>query len=181
MSTAASHPRSETARTCVVVMGVSGCGKSTVGAALADALGLAYVDGDHLHAPESIAKMRAGIALTDADRWPWLDRIGATLGDRVGHPDGLVIGCSALKQGYRDRLRACCPGLRFLFLDITREMAVARMTGRHGHFMPAALVESQFAALERPDGEPDVVTVGADASLNAIVTGFLASQKTTGA
>ena len=98
-------------------MGVSGSGKSTVAAGIAAALGLAFIDGDSLHTPASVARMRAGIALTDDDRWPWLDRIGACLGDVARYPQGIVIACSALKRAYRDRIRAAAPGVRFVFLD----------------------------------------------------------------
>jgi gluconokinase len=121
--------------------------------------------------------MSAGIPLTDEDRWPWLDRIGAALADDAVHPAGLVIGCSALKKVYRDRLRAACPGLTFLFLDISREMAAARTSSRPGHFMPTTLVDSQFATLERPDAEAGVVTAAADLPVAAIVSRYLDHMK----
>lgn len=137
-------------RITVVVMGVSGSGKSTVGAGIADALGLDFVDGDSLHAPASVARMAAGHALRDQDRWPWLDRIGARLADADTAPLGLVIACSALKRSYRDRIRAAAPDVRFVFLDGSPELIAARMAGRFGHYMPPALLASQLQTLEPP-------------------------------
>jgi len=129
-----------------VVMGVSGSGKTTVGAALAEALGLRFVDGDALHPAANVAKMAAGIPLDDADRAPWLDAIGAVLaGGQV------VVACSALKRAYRDRLRAAAPGLQLVFLDGGPALLASRMTARPGHFMPASLLDSQLATLERPE------------------------------
>ena len=139
-------------------MGVSGSGKSTVGAGIADALGLDFVDGDSLHAPESVARMAAGHALRDEDRWPWLDRIGARLADGGAAPRGLVIACSALKRVYRDRIRAAVPGVRFVFLDGSADVIAARMASRSGHYMPAALLASQLQTLEPPgDDEADAL------------------------
>jgi carbohydrate kinase (thermoresistant glucokinase family) len=138
----------------IVVMGVSGCGKSTVGTALAVRLGLPFIEGDALHDPASVAKMAAGAPLDDADRWPWLDRIGAAL---AAPADGAVAACSALRRAYRDRLRAIVPGLAFLHLTGDRATIAARMATRPGHFMPPALIDSQFATLEPPEDEPDVL------------------------
>ncbi len=134
-------------------MGVSGSGKSTVGAGIAGALGLGFVDGDGLHSPESVARMAAGRALRDEDRWPWLDRIGARLGDASVAPRGLVIACSALKRVYRDRIRTAAPAVRFVFLDGSAELIAARMAGRSGHYMPTALLASQLQTLEPPDDD----------------------------
>ena len=134
-------------------MGVSGSGKSTVGAGIADAFGFGFVDGDGLHAPESVARMAAGQALRDEDRWPWLERIGARLADASAAPRGLVIACSALKRIYRDRIRAAAPGVRFVFLDGPSELIVARMAGRSGHYMPPALLASQLQTLEPPEAD----------------------------
>lgn len=165
MSTAASRPRSEP-RFAVIVMGVAGCGKTTFGRALAQARGLPFFDGDEFHSPEARAKMSAGIALSDADRAPWLDRVGARLADAHAHPQGAVMACSALRRAYRDRLRALVgPDLRFVFLEGDKPLMLRRVAQRRGHYMPASLVDSQFAALERPAGEDDVVTLAADASL----------------
>jgi gluconokinase len=147
-------------RLAVVVMGVSGSGKTTVGAALAGLLRLDFVDGDDLHPQSNVEKMHGGHPLTDEDRWPWLDRIGATLADAGAHPDGVIVACSALRRIYRDRIRAAVgPGLIFVFLDISHEEARQRMTARLHHFMPAALLDSQFATLESPQGEPDVLDI----------------------
>jgi len=157
-------------RRAVLVMGVSGSGKSSVGAALAGRCGLAFRDADALHAPEAVAKMARGVALDDADRWPWLDRVGAVLADGGAHPAGVVVACSALKRAYRDRLRATAPGLRIVFLDGEPDLLAARLHARTGHYMPPALLASQIATLERPDaGEPGVVRVAIDASIDALV------------
>ena len=164
----------------LVVMGVSACGKSSFGAAMAARLGVAFVDGDDLHPRHNIDKMRAGLALDDADRLPWLDAIGAALADRQAHPQGLVLACSALKRAYRARIRAGAAGLRFIFLDIDEATAARRCAARPDHFMPASLVASQFAALERPlDDEPDVLTIPATLALAAAVD--LAASRLAGA
>lgn len=135
----------------VVVMGVSASGKSTVGRALARALGLPFVEGDELHSRHNIDKMSRGEPLTDEDRGPWLAAIASILADTSRYPRGVVVACSALKSSYRDRLRAASPGVRFVFLDASPELIAARMAARRHHFMPPALAPSQFAALERPD------------------------------
>ncbi|MEP7300010.1 MAG: gluconokinase [Caldimonas sp.] len=154
----------------VVVMGVAGCGKSAVAERLAARLALGWLDGDDLHLPASVARMRAGIALEDHDRWPWLDRVAAQLADAVRHPNGLVVACSALKRAYRDRLRLAVPGLRFLFLEGDAETILARMQGRDGHFMPASLLASQLRTLEKPGaGEVDVLQMSIDDPVSVIV------------
>ena len=140
-------------RIALVVMGVSGSGKSTVAAGIAEALGLGFIDGDGLHSPESVALMQAGTPLTDADRWPWLEGIAARLADEAQWPDGLVIACSALRRAYRDRIRAGAPGVRFVFLDGPAELIRARMSGRRGHYMPESLLASQLATLEPPGAD----------------------------
>lgn len=142
----------------VVVMGVAGCGKSSLAAAIADAEQAVLVEGDDHHSPESRAKMNRGIALTDADRDGWLTRLGVLLRDA---PQPLVLSCSALKLAYRDRLRAAAPGLRFVFLEISRDEAQRRVGARAEHFFSSTLVDSQFATLEPPTGEPGVLTVDA--------------------
>ena len=150
----------------LIVMGVSGSGKTTLGEAIAARTGLSFFDGDTFHSVEARAKMTAGVALTDEDRAPWLDRIGRFLADAGAHPEGAIVACSALKRAYRDRLRAAAgPGLRFLFLKGDKALMRARVAGRKNHYMPASLVDSQFAALESPEGEGDVVTIPADADL----------------
>ena len=150
----------------VVFMGVAGCGKSSLGAAVASALGLPLVEGDDFHSPESRAKMAQGIALTDADRDGWLTRLGQELQHHLhGTSRGAVLTCSALKLAYRQRLRAAVPGLRFVFLDIGRADAQARVAARSAHFFSASLIDSQFATLEVPTGEPGVLRVDAMAPL----------------
>lgn len=147
----------------LVLMGVSGCGKSSVGQALSDLLGVPYIDGDDLHPPENVAKMRAGIPLTDQDRWPWLDACAATLRDRAP----VILGCSALKRAYRDRLRQA-GGVAFAHLEGARDLIAARMAARRDHYMPLSLLDSQFAALEPPDGEPGCLAVSIDQPTPAI-------------
>ncbi|WP_068954919.1 gluconokinase [Pararhizobium polonicum] len=142
----------------IVVMGVSGCGKSSIGERLAAHLGLPYVEGDSLHPPANIAKMSAGIPLDDDDRWPWL----AMIGKRLAEADeaGIVISCSALKRIYRDRLRqAAGHPLAFVYLKGSRDILLQRMTARPGHFFKASLLDSQLATLESPEDERLVVTV----------------------
>ncbi|MBW8269451.1 gluconokinase [Caldovatus sp. SYSU G05006] len=136
-------------------MGVSGAGKSTVGPLLAAALGVPFADGDAFHPPANVAKMAAGTPLSDEDRWPWLAAIGAWLAAQEA--TGAVVACSALRRAYRDRLRQACPGLRFVHLAGARALIAKRLAARAGHFMPAGLLESQFATLEDPAGEPDVI------------------------
>lgn len=145
--------------TSVVVMGVAGCGKSSLGRAVARVEGLPLVEGDDFHREENREKMRQGIALTDLDRAGWLD----LLAQQLRHQNhGLVLTCSALKRAYRDHLRRACPDLRFVFLEIAREHAQARVAARaEEHFFAASLVDSQFATLEEPAGEPGVLRVDA--------------------
>ncbi|MQT13451.1 gluconokinase [Segnochrobactrum spirostomi] len=157
-------------RRAIVVMGVSGAGKTTIGRALAAKDGLAFVDGDDLHPAANVAKMQAGHPLDDEDRWPWLDRVAATLADATAYPAGVVVACSALRKVYRDRLRAGAPGIRFVLLDLTEAEALARVAHRAHHYMPASLVASQFATLERPGpDEPDVLVVDGTGAVAAIV------------
>jgi gluconokinase len=158
--------------TAVVVMGVSGSGKSTVGSALAQRLRVPFVDADSLHPPANVAKMAAGQPLDDDDRHPWLERVGQWLAD---HGDGGVVSCSALKRDYRDRLRAHCPRVEFLYLRGSPETIGARLAARSGHFMPAALLGSQFDALEPLGADEPGVTVDIDQGVDAIVDTFLAN------
>lgn len=158
----------------IVVMGVSGCGKTSVAEGLAAALPAAFIEGDSLHPAENVEKMSKGIPLDDADRWPWLDIIGRALSDALAQDKSIVISCSALKKVYRDHLRAAAGGnLSFVFLKGSRELLLGRMSARRGHFMPASLLDSQFATLEDPTGEPGVITVDIDASIERIVAAAL--------
>ncbi|MER6958258.1 gluconokinase [Streptomyces sp. NPDC000618] len=130
----------------VVVMGVAGTGKTTIGPLLAARLGVPYAEGDDFHPQANIAKMSSGTPLDDDDRWPWLDAIGAWADGRAGL--GGVVSCSALKRSYRDRLRASAPGVVFVHLAGDRALIEDRMAHRQGHFMPTALLDSQFATLQ---------------------------------
>ncbi|WP_371477910.1 gluconokinase [Kitasatospora sp. NBC_00315] len=132
----------------VVVMGVSGVGKTTVARLLAERLALPYAEADDFHPPANIAKMSAGIPLDDEDRAPWLRALGGWLGERAGAGTGGVVTCSALKRHYRDTLRAACPGAFFLHLSGGHELVEDRLAQRTGHFMPTSLLGSQYAALE---------------------------------
>jgi carbohydrate kinase (thermoresistant glucokinase family) len=137
----------------IVVMGVSGCGKSSVGIALAETLGARFIDGDDLHPAANKAKMSAGIPLDDSDRWPWLDLVSKALAEEVvetsgGSFTGTVVACSALKRAYRERILAGAPNTFFVHLDGSREILEQRLGARSGHFMPASLIDSQLATLE---------------------------------
>lgn len=151
-------------------MGVSGSGKSTVGAALARRLAVPFIDADTLHPPANIAKMTAGEPLDDDDRRPWLERVGEWLAD---HRDGAVASCSALKRKYRDQLRAHCPEVEFLHLAGSPELIGGRLAARSGHFMPAALLRSQFDALEPLGPDEPGKTVDASQPVEAIVDDFV--------
>jgi carbohydrate kinase (thermoresistant glucokinase family) len=142
----------------VVVMGVSGCGKSKVGALLAHGLELPFVEGDRLHSPRNVALMAAGTPLTDEDRRGWLDAVCAVLAAHAA--SGVVVACSALKRSYRDRLRAAAPGLRFAYLYGDPALLEARLARRVGHYMPASLLQSQLETLEPPS--PDEAAACAD-------------------
>ncbi|HLL35258.1 MAG TPA: gluconokinase [Streptomyces sp.] len=141
----------------VVVMGVAGTGKTTIGPLLAARLGVPYAEGDDFHPQANIAKMTAGTPLTDEDRLPWLDAIGGWADGRAGL--GGVVSCSALKRSYRDRLRAAAPGLVFVHLTGDRALIEDRMSHRQGHFMPTALLDSQFATLEPLEADEAGVAV----------------------
>ena len=158
----------------LIVMGVSGCGKSTMATALGQRLGLDMVDGDDLHLPESVAKMRSGIALEDADRWPWLDRIGHYLAQP--HAAGRVVACSALKRAYRDRIRERAGEVCFLFLNGSFELIEQRMRQRVGHYMQPGLLASQFQALEMPQAdETDVIRLPITEPVSDLVNQALAA------
>lgn len=155
-------------RRALVVMGVSGCGKTSVGEGLAAHLGAPFVEGDALHPTANVAKMAAGTPLTDADRWPWLSAIAARVAAEPAPV--IVVSCSALKRAYRDLLRAeTGRPVGFLYLHGTEAVLSERMNARQGHFMPAGLLASQLATLEDPRGEPGVVTVDIGAPVEAVV------------
>ncbi len=144
-------------------MGVSGSGKSTIASALAERLGMRFADADALHPAANVAKMAAGIPLTDSDRGPWLDAVGATLA-----PGDVVIACSALTRAYRDRLRAVAPDLALVYLRGSRDLLAERM-GHRVHFMPVSLLDSQLATLEEPAADEHPVTVDIAATPAEIV------------
>ncbi|MGE6661436.1 gluconokinase, GntK/IdnK-type [Pseudomonas sp. NPDC077408] len=142
-------------------MGVSGSGKTETSHAVADALGFRHIEADHFHPEENVARMRAGTPLSDADRVEWLQRLVIEMQRAIEDDVGFVLACSALKRRYRDLLRDAVPGLCFAHLSIDYETAIQRVGGRAGHFMPISLVDSQFATLESPAGEPHVLVVDA--------------------
>lgn len=153
---------------CVVVMGVSGCGKSTVGRLIAEALDRPYLEGDAFHPPANVERMRAGTPLTDEDRAPWLHTLAERLAQARRDGGGVVLACSALKRRYRDVLRGDVPSggtpdLAFVHLHGTRELLESRMAQRSGHYMPASLLASQLDALEPP--QPDELAITLDVAL----------------
>ncbi len=152
--TASSQPE----KPVLVVMGVSGSGKSTIGALLARDLGVPFTDADDLHPIANVEKMASGVPLDDDDRRPWLQAVGVTLAEAARSGTGLVVACSSLKRGYRDTILASAPQVRFVHLHGSREVLAARTEGRTGHFMPTSLLDSQLATLEalEPD-EPGMV------------------------
>lgn len=156
----------------IVVMGVSGSGKSTVGMALAQRLRVPFAEADDFHSPANIAKMTAGEPLEDADRYPWLEAIGEWL---AKHPGGAVASCSALKRKYRDQLRRRCADLEFVHLAGARQVIANRQAARSGHFMPTSLLASQFATLEPLGPDERGVTIDVDQSVDSVVETYLAS------
>lgn len=155
------------------VMGVTGCGKTTVAEALAVALGADFIEGDALHPAENVEKMSRGEPLTDEDRAGWLESIGRALETNLGENRSTVTTCSALKKTYRDTLRAHAPELIFVFLDISRETSYARVSHRPGHFMPASLVDSQFDTLQRPGADERHLKVDGTLPIEDIVAATL--------
>lgn len=159
-------------------MGVSGSGKSLIGRALARRLDANFIDADALHPPENIAKMSRGEPLTDADRGPWLDRVGASL---AAAQVRIIIGCSALRRSYRDRIRAAVGApVTFVHLSGPRSLIAARLAARQGHFMPAALIDSQFATLEPPAPGEHALTVDIDQPPETIVSAIAAALNVAG-
>jgi len=163
---------------CIILMGVSSCGKSSVGAAVAKALGAKFIDGDDLHPRANIQKMAGGTPLNDEDRAPWLERLNDAAYSLVHKQETGLIVCSALKRRYRDRLRDGNPSLAFLFLDGEFELVRERMQSRAGHFMPVSLLRSQFDALERPgEDETDVLRVDISSPFEQVVEQCIAAIK----
>ena len=160
-----------------VVMGVSGCGKSTVGQALAHAQGVAFVEGDQFHSASSVAKMSEGVALTDEDRSDWLRTLQAQLRDAAERGAGLVLSCSALKRRYRDLLRDGDPGLRFAHLQGPRDLIAARMQARVGHYMPPSLLDSQLRDLEPLQADEAGVALDIGSAPDLLVARILASEQ----
>lgn len=159
----------------IVVMGVSGAGKSTVGAALAGKMGSPFIDADHLHPKANVDKMRGGHALEDADRWPWLEIVAQTMVNTADQNGRVVCACSALRRAYRDFLtQKAGETVCFVLLHGEKSVIAKRQADRPGHFMPAALLDSQFATLE-PFGPGECgLTMNVDMSVSAIVAGILA-------
>jgi gluconokinase len=150
----------------IVVMGVSGSGKSTVGAALATTLGVSFIDGDDLHPAANVSTMAAGQPLTDGDRWPWLESVGRALA--AASTTGLVVACSALRRVYRDAIAREAPDVRFVLLDGSREVLAARLGARTEHFMPASLLDSQLATLETLESDERGVTLDIELPIDEI-------------
>lgn len=162
----------------VVLMGVSGCGKTTIGAALAAALGWPFIEGDDLHPPENVAKMAAGIPLTDEDRWPWLDRIVVELRRITALGGNAVLACSALRRSYRDRL-AQGGDVRFVYLRGDRQTIAARLAARRHRYMPATLLDSQFATLEEPGDAIEIdIRASVDAQVRSIIDALSLPEQT---
>jgi gluconokinase len=154
----------------IVLMGVSGSGKTTVGRLLAEAVGAEFAEGDSYHPPENVEKMRRGIPLDDADRWPWLEILSTEIDRWLAAGQTVVLACSALKQRYRDVLAKGRPQVRFVYLEGDEDLIRSRLDQRRGHYMPPSLLKSQIAALEPPD---DAITVDIAGSPQAIVTRIL--------
>jgi gluconokinase len=159
----------------IVIMGVSGSGKSTVGAALAQRLRVPFADADDFHPPANIAKMTAGQPLNDDDRFPWLEAIGEWL---AVHHDGGVMSCSALKRRYRDQLRRHCADVEFLHLFGSPEVIATRQASRPGHFMPASLLASQFQTLEPLEADERGITIDVDQNIDSIVENYVSLTAT---
>ncbi|MBS7700958.1 MAG: gluconokinase [Chelatococcus sp.] len=153
----------------IVLMGVAGSGKTTLGLALAERFGVAFYDADDFHPPANVAKMSAGIPLNDDDRAPWLERLAALLHDSIAEGRSVALACSALKRRYRDRLREGCPDILFVHQVGDRDMIAERMKRRTDHYMPPSLLDSQFAALELPDTDESVLTLDGTEPPDALV------------
>lgn len=164
----------------ILLTGVSGCGKTTTGKNLSKVLGWPYRDADEFHPAANVAKMRSGTPLTDNDRWPWLDAIGGWIDERRRDRAPAIVSCSALKHAYRSRLLAGRDGVRLVYLQGRRETIAERLAGRKGHFMPAALLESQFATLEEPRPDEGALVVPIALSPRKVVHRILSELELSG-
>jgi gluconokinase len=159
----------------IVIMGVSGAGKTAVGTALAARLGATFKDADHLHPLPNVQKMTAGVPLTDEDRWPWLRLVGAELA--AEHPHGIVVACSALKRAYRDAIRAAAPSTRFILLKVDPSVLKDRLVQRPGHFMPVSLLTSQLETLEALETAEAGMTVTSEGGIETLTDQILANLR----
>jgi gluconokinase len=157
----------------IVVMGVSGCGKSTVGTRLAQQIGATFLDADDFHPPANVRRMRAGMALTDVERAPWLDALAARLAAAGAADEAVVLACSALKRSYRDALRRGAPALTLVHLTGSPALLAERITARPGHYMPPTLLPSQLATLEPPGADEHAITLDVAAATDDLVTAIL--------
>jgi gluconokinase len=164
----------------LIVAGVSGSGKTTVGAILAERLGWPFADADDFHPAANVEKMRAGLPLTDEDRWPWLRAIGAWMDERIAGNESAVVTCSALKRSYRDLLLGGRPQAQMIFLAVSREVLAQRLAARHGHFFPGQLLGTQFDALEPPQPGERVVSIGPAGDPAATVASIIAVLRASG-
>jgi gluconokinase len=166
----------------LIVAGVAGSGKTTVGKLLASRLGWLFTDADSFHSPQNVAKMHAGVPLTDEDRWPWLQAIVAWMDERAAAGESAVVACSALRRSYRELLMSSRAQVRIVFLVIPHDDDEARLTRRHGHFFPGRLLDSQYAALELPDPaqEPGVWLMPATAAPEHTVEEIMRTVVPTG-
>ncbi|WP_458759437.1 gluconokinase [Afipia sp. TerB] len=165
-----SSPPSLSGIAAIILMGVSGSGKSTIGAALGERIGFAFEDGDAYHPDANVAKMHAGIPLTDEDRWPWLKAIAAAIDRKAAAGTPVIIACSALRRAYREVLVHGRDDVRIVYLKGTQDLIAKRLARRDNHFMPSSLLDSQFATLEEPAADEGVITVSIDGTVDDIVS-----------
>ncbi len=161
----------------IVVMGVSGCGKSTVGQLIAEALDVPFVEGDALHSVRNVELMAAGVALTDADRQGWLQAVGAQLASNAAVTRGVVVACSALKRSYRDLLRKHAPDVRYVWLHGEQALLAQRLAARAGHYMPVSLLQSQLDTLEVPGADERVVSLDIKHAVTVLSSQAVAALK----
>lgn len=159
----------------ILLMGVSGAGKTVIGRRLAGRLDVPFLDADDLHSPANVERMRTGTPLTDADRGPWLQAVAAEIGRATTASGGIVVACSALKRAYRDRLRAAAPSLRVIHLTAATDLIRRRLEARAGHFMPATLLDSQLATLEPPVADERPIVVDVSPPVDAVVAEIMAA------